>query len=142
MVFYYWPTLMPILISKHELFPLKNNLDGEFQIKFYHKFYPLPLRQDFHCFAIQQGLNSDKVFVTWVTWCTQSVSLLEYTHAPSSASTQTILGLVPSFITTSILRKAFLLWFKSRKKLYWNPILSEYEFPSLCFPELKSFFWF
>lgn len=51
---------MPILISKHELFPLKNNLDGEFQINFNQKFSPLPLRQDFHCFAKQQGLNPDK----------------------------------------------------------------------------------
>lgn len=54
---------MPILISKHELFPSKNNLDGELQINFYQKFYPLPLRQDFHCIAKQQGLNSDKVKV-------------------------------------------------------------------------------
>lgn len=51
---------MPILISKHELFPLKNNLDGEFQINFNQNFSPLPLRQDFHCFAKQQGLNPDK----------------------------------------------------------------------------------
>lgn len=124
-------------MSKHELFPLKNKLDGEFQIDFYQKFYLLPLRQDFHCFAKQQGLNSDKLLATWVTWCTQPVNLFEYTHSLCFASTQIILGLMPSFTTTLISRKSFLLWFKPWKKLYWNSILSEYDFHSFCFPKLK-----
>lgn len=37
--FYCQLILIPLLISKHELFLLKNNFDGEFQIKFYHQLF-------------------------------------------------------------------------------------------------------